>query len=149
MSKRRRCHQCKKLFPPKYDTVTVTQTLCSCKCAAVWYATQKGSRKLARLTSKNVGRRSMAEVRFDAGYIEGKKSVNADYEADVFKYSVDEVRKYTPDWTLYLRGGRTVYIEFKGVLDMATRKKMKLVKMDEALRKLGPNPMAQAAPEGR
>ena len=70
----------------------------------------------------------MAEVRFDAGYIEGKKSVNADYEADVFKYSVDEVRKYTPDWTLYLRGGRTIYIEFKGVLDMTTRKKMKLVK---------------------
>ncbi|GAF70452.1 unnamed protein product, partial [marine sediment metagenome] len=34
----------------------------------------------------------------------------------------------TPDWTVVTRSGHTIYIEYKGVLDLATRKKMILVR---------------------
>jgi hypothetical protein len=75
----------------------------------------------------------MAEVTFDSVYIEGKKSVLADYEADTFEYEVSETRKYTPDWTLNTRSNNWIYIEYKGVLDGRTRKKMKLVKKQHPL----------------
>jgi hypothetical protein len=82
---------------------------------------------MARLVAAMVGRRSMAEVKFDAANIEGK-AIDARYEADTFEYDVSETRKYTPDWTVHKKNGHRVYLEFKGVLDGKTRKKMKLVK---------------------
>jgi hypothetical protein len=69
----------------------------------------------------------MAEVRFDAAFIENTK-INAKYESVTFQYEVSETCKYTPDWTIKTKRGRYIHIEFKGVLDRATRKKMKLVK---------------------
>jgi hypothetical protein len=69
----------------------------------------------------------MAEVKFDANFIEGKP-VKAQYEVDTFEYEVSETCKYTPDWTVRDNKGHIFYIEFKGVLDRATRKKMKLIK---------------------
>jgi hypothetical protein len=69
----------------------------------------------------------MAEVKFDAAFIEGKP-IDARYENDTFEYRVSETRKYTPDWTVYKKNGKLVYLEFKGVLDQKTRKKMKLMK---------------------
>ena len=69
----------------------------------------------------------MGEVEFDADYLEGL--VDYSYEPDVFVYRVDETRSYTPDFRIVRKGKRKpLYIEFKGVLDVATRKKMKLVK---------------------
>lgn len=122
------CMICKKKFEPKYNTKTVVQRVCSCKCAVAYYAliTPK-SRHLARAVAKMIGRRSMAEVKFDAANIEGKP-IKALYEADTFEYEVSEIRKYTPDWTVHKKNGRLVYLEYKGVLDGKTRKKMKLMK---------------------
>ena len=80
-----------------------------------------------------VGRRSIAEVAFDANYIEGKK-FRASYESATLEYPVKETRKYTPDWVIERprKAGKSIppllYIEYKGVLDKASRKKMKLVK---------------------
>ena len=75
-----------------------------------------------------VGRRSMAEVKFDAANIEGTK-IDARYENDTFEYRVAETRKYTPDWTVHIKNPpHVVYLEFKGVLDGKTRKKMKLMR---------------------
>jgi hypothetical protein len=124
------CKVCKKKFTPKHDTKTVTQVVCSCRCCVKFYESlQKKGRKASRITSAMVGRRSMAEVRFDAAFIEGKSSVHAHYEISQFEYDVHETCKYTPDWTLIVQpGGHHIYIEFKGVLDRATRKKMKLIK---------------------
>jgi hypothetical protein len=94
----------------------------------LYYAAIKPkSRKLAREVASMVGRRSMAEVRFDADNIEGKP-IDARYEADTFEFKVSETRKYTPDWTVHKKNGRLVYLEYKGVLDGKTRKKMKLMK---------------------
>lgn len=125
----RNCRVCSKRFKTKHDTSTIMQRLCSCKCAVIFYTDSKPkSRKLAREVAKMVGRRSMAEVKFDAKFIEGNKKINARYELDTFKYQVSEIRKYTPDWTVYTPNGRVVYLEYKGVLDGKTRKKMKLIK---------------------
>lgn len=112
----------------KFKLVATVSILCSCKCAVTYYtALKQKSRKAASAVAKMVGRRSMAEVRFDAKWLEGKR-IKAEYEADTFLYKIEEVRKYTPDWTIHTRSHNVVYVEFKGVLDKATRKKMKLVK---------------------
>jgi hypothetical protein len=68
----------------------------------------------------------MAEVTFDSIYIEGQP-LWAHYEQDTFEYEVSETRKYTPDW-IVKTPTTTFWIEYKGVLDGRTRKKMKLVK---------------------
>lgn len=126
----KKCVVCKKTYKAKYDTKTIIQRVCSCKCAVKYYESKKPkSRKLARDVAKMVGRRSMAEVKFDAANLEGRR-IKAEYEADTFEFRVEETRKYTPDWTLHTRAGKIIYIEFKGVLDGKTRKKMKLVKKE-------------------
>jgi hypothetical protein len=132
---KRKCGVCNKMFEIKHDTKTVTSKVCSCKCCVIFYdKLHKKGRKASRETSAMVGRRSMAEVRFDASFIEGKSSVHAHYEISQFEYEVNETCKYTPDWTLIVQpGGHHIYIEFKGVLDRATRKKMKLVKKQHPL----------------
>jgi hypothetical protein len=125
------CVICKRGFELTYLTKNITPVVCSCGCAVEYYhelPKPKGRAK-AREVAAMVGRRSMAEVRFDSEYIEGKTSVHAHYEISQFEYVVDEIKKYTPDWTLIIQpGGHHIYIEYKGVLDGATRKKMKLMK---------------------
>jgi hypothetical protein len=71
----------------------------------------------------------MAEVIFDANFIEGQP-IDALYESQTFEYPVKETRKYTPDWviTRTKSNRRPLYIEYKGVLDKVSRKKLKLVK---------------------
>ena len=54
-------------------------------------------------------------------------AVDAFYEQNTFQYLVDETKKYTPDWII-ITPTTEFFIEFKGVLDGATRKKMKLIK---------------------
>ena len=123
-----KCKVCQKYFLPIYLTKTVLPVVCSCKCAVTHYEGKKPKgRKLSREVAKMVGRRSMGEVRFDADNIEGK-GIDAKYEVDTFSYEVAETRKYTPDWTVKKSNGKIVYLEFKGVLDGSTRKKMKLMK---------------------
>ena len=123
--RKRRCKACGKLFDPTYDKGKVKQLVCCNACCAKYYDKQKPkSRRLAREVSQMVGKRSMGEVRFDADHIENKRAVQADYEPDSFVYTVEETRTYTPDWRLISRSGHTFYIEYKGVLDLETRKKM-------------------------
>ena len=133
-NKKRRCQICKKCFVPTFDTNTVIQTVCSNKCCLAYYAqVLNKSKKTARLCAAQVGRRSMGEVQFEYEYLERKKA-RSTYESDCFEYHVDEVKKYTPDWTVVVkeptatRSSKVVYIEYKGVLDKVTRKKMLLVK---------------------
>jgi len=124
-TKRRRCKACNKLFHPSFDTKSVRQEVCTPSCCVIYYDKQKPkSRKLARIVAGMIGRRSMGEVRFEAANIQGKRSVHADYEPDSFKYTVEETRTYTPDFRILSKSGNTFYIEYKGVLDLETRKKM-------------------------
>ena len=126
---KRKCKACGKMFTPEHDTKTVKQLVCKFSCCVLYYNKQKPkSRKLARIVASMVGRRSMGEVRFDAECIEGKKSVQAEYEPDSFQYKVEETKSYTPDYKVQTRSGKTFYIEYKGVLDLETRKKMVRVK---------------------
>lgn len=128
--KKRRCKVCKKYFLPQHDTTTCTQLVCSLKCCLKGYSafTGRKTKALAKSWAIQVGRRSMGEVKFEHIYLEGKNVVSHDYEADCLKYRVEETKKYTPDWTVVVSKGHTMYIEYKGVLDQATRKKMLLVK---------------------
>ena len=129
--KKRKCKICKNNFSPSHDNRTNKQQVCSCKCMVTFYDSLKGKgRAVARAMALLIGRRSMAEVRFDAQYIEGRSNVNAVYEKDTFKYIVYETRRYTPDWTLVTkRREHPIYIEYKGVLTVADRKKLKLMKL--------------------
>jgi hypothetical protein len=106
----------------------VRQVVCSDSCCVIHYDGQKPkSRKLAREIAKMVGKRSMGEVRFFADHLEGTK-IKAEYEPDSFDYHVDKICTYTPDFKITRPRKRPFYLEFKGVLDLATRNKMKLVK---------------------
>jgi hypothetical protein len=100
----------------------------------VHYSKQKNkSKKLAREIAKMVGKRSMGEVTFTAEQIEPRK-LQYEYEPDDITFRVEETRTYTPDFKITLRKppgrtkGKVFYVEYKGVLDVATRKKMKLIK---------------------
>ena len=128
---KRKCKECNKKFVVKYNTTARPQVVCSCRCMATYYLKQKPkTRKLARELSATVGRRSMAEVKFDAKFLEGKK-IKAFYEKTTIEYNVAETKKYTPDWTVVGSGkdwsSKVFYIDYKGVLDNAARKKMLLV----------------------
>jgi hypothetical protein len=130
---KRKCHICNVLFVPEFDNAkNGKQLICSCKCALQLHKLQaqyKVSKRIsAKVIAKMIGRRSMGEVEFDATYLEGG-SLPYWYESDVFEYKVEESRKYTPDFKIKRKGRRRpLYIEYKGVLDVATRKKMKLFK---------------------
>lgn len=117
------------MFIPEFDKGKVRQLVCSNSCCVVYYSKQSPkSRRLATEIAKMVGKRSMGEVKFDAENIEGRYSIKAEYEPDSFKYTVEEVRTYTPDFKIRTKSGRIFYIEYKGVLDLDTRKKMVRVK---------------------
>ena len=128
----RPCKVCKKQFIARHDTKKVAQVVCSCKCAAAYYEgpRPKGKVKVrARQIAHMVGRRSMAEVRFDRDHIEGKP-FEAGYETCKLRYLVKETRSYTPDWKIFRKGSNRMplYIEYKGILDGRSRKLLKLVK---------------------
>lgn len=129
IKRRKKCVVCLNFFRPEHDTKTVTQLICSCKCAVTYYERQKQKgRKVARAVARMVGRRSLGEVRFDRDYLEGT-GIDAVYEPVKFEYVVEETRKYTPDWRIiYRKGKKTLFIEYKGVLDGRSRKLLKLVK---------------------
>ena len=123
--RKRKCKACGKMFTPEHDTRTVKQLVCTFSCCVLYYDKQKPkSRTLARIVASMVGRRSMGEVRFNADHIEGKRGFKSVYEPDSFQYSVQETRTYTPDFRITTKSGAVFYIEYKGVLDLDTRKKM-------------------------
>ena len=108
---KRKCKACGKMFTPEHDTKTVKQLVCKFSCCVLYYNKQKPkSRKLARIVASMVGRRSMGEVRFDADCIEGKKTVQAEYEPDSFQYKVEETKSYTPDYRVLTRSGTLWYL---------------------------------------
>lgn len=126
--RKRTCKICNRKFEPDFDTKTIKQLVCSNNCCALYYDKQKPkSRKLARLVAAMVGKRSMGEVKFDAAFLEGN-TVQSEYEPDTFKYVVEETRTYTPDFKIKTKSGKIFYIEYKGVLDLETRKKMQRVR---------------------
>ena len=128
-TRKRKCKSCGKLFVPIYDTGTVKQVVCSDVCCVIHYDKQKPkSRKLARLVAQMVGKRSMGEVRFQANSLDPAK-VKTEYEPDSFKFRVEQTCTYTPDFKITKKNGRYFYIEYKGVLDVATRNKMKRIKL--------------------
>lgn len=134
-TKRKKCVQCRQMFTPTFDTKTVRQLVCSNKCCLAYYEKQpKKSKRLAREVAKMIGKRSIGEIRFSAEHLDVHKNLDYEYEADTFEFRVEETRKYTPDFTLVIRKptkktkGKIIYIEYKGVLDQLTRKKMLLVK---------------------
>ena len=130
---KRKCRMCKKQFVAEYDNADQKQIVCSCACGLKFHTWQLENLKprqriTAKIVAKMVGRRSMGEVEFDAHYLEAGK-LEYWYEPDVFEYKVEETRKYTPDFKIKRTGRRKpLFIEYKGVLDVATRKKMKLFK---------------------
>ena len=127
--RKRKCKSCGKLFTPEYDTKTVRQMVCSNSCCVLYYDKHKPkSRKLAKEIAKMVGKRSMGEVRFDASFIEGKKGITSYYEPDKFPYRVEKTCVYTPDFKIKPYRKKAFYVEYKGVLDVDARNKMKLVK---------------------
>jgi hypothetical protein len=118
---------CKKLFTPRYDRPIVKQIVCSNKCCLIYYDTRVGkkSKAVAKRVSGMVGKRSMGEVRFEFENIDNNKLIDhANYEGEKFLYRVDEFHTYTPDWCIVTKSGKHIHIEYKGVLDLATRKKM-------------------------
>ena len=120
--KTRRCRICKTKFEPMHKTSKV----CSCTCAVKYYDTKitKKGKKASREVARMVGMRSMGEVRFYAENIEGKQTFTTKYEPDSYTYTVEETRTYTPDFKIKTKSGKVFYIEYKGVLDLETRKKM-------------------------
>jgi hypothetical protein len=135
---KRTCKICRVRFVPEFDRYPkgyiVKQLVCSCRCMVHYYEKQKPKgRTLAKECANQVGRRSMGEVKFDAEYLEGTP-ISYKYEPEKFKYLVHKTCTYTPDFKIQRKSNRKpLYIEYKGVLDVATRNKMKLVKLQHPL----------------
>jgi hypothetical protein len=75
----------------------------------------------------------MAEVKFQLQIERLTKAQQnrLSYESEKFKYIIYEERTYTPDWVIKLpRSGRKIYVEYKGKLTIADRKKLLLVRKD-------------------
>ena len=90
------------------------------------------TRLAARNLARQVGRRSMAEVKFTQDHLDVHKC-NWEYEPGVIKYKVEEEKNYTPDFRIKKKGNEYMYIEYKGLLTIADRKKMKLVRIQNPL----------------
>lgn len=126
---KRKCAVCKKKFAPEYDTAKVNQLICSNKCCVEYYNRLKTkTRRVAKEIAQMIGKRSIGEVEFDANNIENNKTIKSRYEPDSFQYVVEETRSYTPDFQISTKAGKVFYIEYKGILDLETRKKMVRVK---------------------
>ena len=105
--------------------------VCSPRCAVKYWdhhfpgrRTRRAAAKLAR----QVGFRSMAEVRF-ALELMAKRSLKVEYEPEALIYTPPvKQHKYWPDWKITRKDGSYFYIEYKGRLDLQTRKKMLAVK---------------------
>lgn len=124
-NRKRKCRECGVYFVPQFDSPSVKQIVCSARCCVGYYDKLKiKTRRTARATASMVGMRSMGEVKFVAEFITGKKGFKAHYEKDTFSYTVEEDRTYTPDFRIETKSGKVFYIEYKGVLDLETRKKM-------------------------
>lgn len=110
------CRHCSGLFVAEYKD----QQVCGFTCAFEWYQSLGNkSRATARAVSYMVGRKSMAEVEFDCNH----QGLPYLYEPDTFKYTPTvKESNYTPDYRFEKKLGGFMYVEFKGVLDLKTRK---------------------------
>jgi hypothetical protein len=77
--------------------------------------------KIAKDYAKRCGMKSMGEVRCAADL--QKRRIPFSYENATFKYQY-KPQRYTPDFELYPDKGEKIYIEYKGKMDPATRKKL-------------------------
>jgi hypothetical protein len=112
----------------KFEPLNRTSKVCCCTCACTYYDALpkncKGKKK-SREVAKQVGMRSMGEVRYTSECMEGP-GIKYEYEPDTFEYKVEEVRNYTPDFKYRKKGrgkARYFYVEYKGVLKLDDRKK--------------------------
>jgi hypothetical protein len=124
MAKQKVCVQCRKGFKPR-PGLTKKQTVCSEQCLINKFDTLvRKTRAIARIYAGILGYRSMSEVRFASKLL--KAEVDFKYEPDTFTYTYKPM-KYTPDFKVEGRG-KPIYLEFKGKLDIDTRKKMRAIK---------------------
>lgn len=113
----KKCSQCGKRFKPKYKK----QRVCCEQCLINKFdSLVSKSRALARTYALSLGYQSMSEVRF-ANKLKRKK-IKFKYEPDSFPYQI-KTQTYTPDFKI-----GSVYLEYKGKFDAASRKKMVAVK---------------------
>lgn len=57
-----------------------------------------------------------------------RNKVVHEYESEKIKYVSIATRTYNPDWTVYTKSGKKIYIETKGIWDAADRKKHLLIR---------------------
>ena len=120
--KKRKCKHCNHDYMPKL----ASQEDCSEVCLAGRFDTfVKKTRALARILAATMGYRSMGEVRFAAKM--KRLNIKFNYESDTLAYQVNP-QKYVVDFTLDVNKNKSIYLEYKGVLDGATRRKMRAVK---------------------
>ncbi len=81
----------------------------------------KRSSKLAREIAKEVGMKSMGEVKCAADL--QKRKIRYKYESETFAYQYDP-QKYTPDFVIQRQGQKPLYVEYKGKMTGDIRKKM-------------------------
>lgn len=118
----RTCRQCGREFEPKSDK----QVDCSELCLANRFdCVANKNKRLARSFALTMGYRSMAEVRYASRL--KHESIDFTYETDVLTYQY-EPQKYCVDFTVPIGTNKKIFIEFKGKLDGATRRKMIAIK---------------------
>ncbi len=117
--KKRICVQCRKKFTLRAGCPN--QKCCSERCLVDKFDTLvRKTRAIARIYAKTLNYRSMSEVRFAARL--NRAGITFKYEPDTFSYQ-HAPQKYTPDFKI-----GNVYFEYKGKLDVDTRKKLRAIK---------------------
>jgi predicted nuclease of restriction endonuclease-like RecB superfamily len=84
----------------------------------------KACSRLAKEYAKRGGMKSMGEIRCSADL--QKRKIAYSYETTTVEYQ-HKPQHYTPDFDLY-NGDKKIFIEYKGKLDPATRKKLLAVR---------------------
>jgi hypothetical protein len=113
-----------------YTVERPTQEVCDFECAAIYYHNlKKKSRRAAKEIARQVDRKSIAEVEFDAHLVKEVGREKYIYEPDSFEWiPPTKPRHYTPDYRFKKKTKGYMYVEYKGRLDLDTRKKMESVK---------------------
>jgi len=118
MMKMKVCKNCGKQFRARKGFKNVQED-CSEGCLADRFSKlARKTKKIARIFAKTMGYRSMFEVRFKA--LCNVHKLTLDYEVKTVNYQ-HKVQEYTADFT---KRNKDLHIECKGILDMATRRKL-------------------------
>ena len=86
---------------------------------------RKMNKKGTRAEALKLGYRSMSEVVFSEDL--RKRKINFDYEIDTFIWQPPK-QKYTPDFLITKKNGKSFYVEYKGRLTNANRRLLLCIK---------------------